>query len=170
MSEMKTIPVPSAANTKAIIYIVVGILVIVFLFVFGKKILEALGLIESEEVKKARKAAQQVFNNSAADILNHMSPTMNDAQIKTLSDNIYNDLNGAEIFENTTQAITHLSQVGNDADMVRLIQIWGVKPDTVFGYNTGDKDFTTFIDDNLDRGTLNQINNVYKNKGITFKF
>lgn len=101
-----------------------------------RTITNTLGLTETADQKAQREASQNALLQTTNDVLKTQSPTLNDAELAALADRIYADLRSPSPLFNTNDAddvVFALGSVGNTADVLKLIQYFGTRSQTLFG-------------------------------------
>jgi hypothetical protein len=114
-------------------------------------------------------------------------PSFPQSQYKSWADRIQNQYDGADFKQNlfdydipvlgtwsgsgkvTAQII---SQLKNNLDFLKLSEAYGVRTYDQAGWFTGDftGNLTQAINDELDSGEVNALNNMLKKQGITYRF
>lgn len=161
---------PNAQTLKSYAPVVIFTIVLIIALLLGKKILVALNIIESAEERKSRKKREAAFVQTKDKILSVQSPSINDANLVMLADQLYEALRYSAIGDDKDEAETILKKMRVDADLYRLADLFGTRQEFWFAIPGASLTFSPFVSSNLSRARLDRINENYKTKGITFRF
>jgi len=150
--------------------IIIGISAISY-FGIIKPILEKLGLKKSQEIKETEERNKEIINKQVEESKKIVKQTKSDAEWKVIADQIYNDLRYSAIDDNKSDAGYQVARVQNDADFWILFKYFAKRREYLFGIPSGSlMNLQQFIVSNLNKKTIEKINDNYKRKGIKFRF
>lgn len=129
-------------------------------------ILEKLGIWQTKEERDRQKQ----YEESAGQVYAVQQPTKPVHEWKIIADLIYEDLRYSSFDDKTGDAGYQIARVQNDADVLKLAELFGERTETFFGIPVGNFNFYQFIRRNLSRSKLNEINGNYQRKGIKFRW
>jgi len=141
-----------------------------------RTITNTLGLTETAEQKAQREASQNALISTTNDVLKTQSPTLNDAELAALADRIYADLRSPSPLFNTNDAddvVFALGSVGNTADVLKLIQYFGTRSQTLFGIPGPGMTLPQFVrtaSHGPDSDQIESLNAGYAAMGINWKW
>lgn len=156
-------------------YILPAGIVVVGYFVI-KTVTNTLGLTETADQKAQREASQNALLNTMNTVLKTQSPTMSDAELAALADRIYADLRSPAPLFNTNDAddtVAALGMVQNTADVLKLIQFFGNRSQTLFGIPGPAMTLPQFVrtaSHGPDSGQIDSLNAGYTAMGINWQW
>lgn len=149
----------------------IGIGIAAYLFAV-RPILQKFGIIKSsQEIEKEKTEAQNISEIQKNLTSRGITLTKSKAEFDQIANTIYNDLRFSAIDDNKNDAIYQIQRVKNDADILYLIKSFGKRQEYFFGFPAGnEKGLSEFITSNIDRNSINIINDNYNRKNMKFKF
>lgn len=97
--------------------------------------------------------------------------TFAEADYTALADSIYSSLRYSALDDNKREAKRILLMMNNSCDIHYLSQKFGIRREYFFGIPNGPaKPLHPFITSNLSKSAIEEINDDYQKKGITFRF
>lgn len=142
-----------------------------------RPILTKLGIQKSEEERQQDQLQQNAIEATTKEVLNKQKPTIADAQLKFYADTIYQALrySSANVFDigpkdDYEKAGLYLSTPKNEADVYRLIQLFGTREECYFGVLCYSRSLPQMVQSNLSKEKIAAINDNYKRKGIKFRW
>lgn len=156
----------SNQNQKIITY-AIGIGAGYFLIV--KPILVKLGIMKSAEQIAQEQAQSQNIQTYLTYDLGKLTKSVGEWQI--IANTIYNDLKDIAITDNVSDAIYQLCRVQTDADVKALIDTFGSRQASTFGFSFGTAlMLPDFVKQSLSSSEQDIVNNNYQRKNIKFRF
>lgn len=141
-----------------------------------RTITNTLGLTETADQRAQREASQNALISTTNDVLKTQSPTMSDAELAALADRVYADLRSPSPLFNTNDAddvVFALGSVGNTADVLKLIQYFGTRSQTLFGIPGPGMTLPQFVrtaSHGPDSDQIESLNAGYAAMGINWKW
>lgn len=133
------------------------------------KLLQKAGLFPTKEEIEQQKQRETAIAKAVKET--GQKPTKSDAQLSEIAETIYNDLRFTALDDKKDDAAYQVTRVQNDADVWRLIQLFGKRQEYFFGIPAGAKQtLSAFIVSNLSKAKVAAINDNYRRKKITFRF
>jgi len=139
-------------------------------FLIIKPILQKIGIVKTkEELDKEKSDAKNVEEVEKNTNARGLSITKSKAEWDQIADTIYNELYTFAT-DNKEDAAYQLARVKNDADAIYLVKTFGQRKEKFLGFGYGpEMTLIPFVNANLNRNTINLINDNYKRKGMNFK-
>jgi len=139
-------------------------------FLIIKPILQKIGIVKTkEELDKEKSDAKNVEEVEKNTNARGLSLTKSKAEWDQIADTIYNELYTFAT-DNKEDAAYQLARVKNDADAIYLVKTFGQRKEKFLGFGYGpEMTLIPFVNANLNRNTINLINDNYKRKGMNFK-
>ncbi len=140
-----------------------------------------------EEQGKARQTVREQKSEIADMQRNGVRPSYPESQFKSWADRLQKQYDGADLNNNlfdynipvlgtwsgsgkvTAQIV---GQLKNNLDFLKLSDAWGVRTYDQAGWFTGDftGNLIQAVNDELDNGEVNALNNILKKNGISYRF
>ena len=138
-------------------------------FLILKPILVKLGIVKSaEQIAQEQSQSQNIKTYLTYD-LGKLTKSVGEWQL--IANTIYNDLKDVAITDNVSDAIYQLCRVQTDADVKALIDTFGSRQATTFGFSYGASlMLPDFVKQSLSSSEQDIVNNNYQRKNIKFKF
>lgn len=133
-------------------------------------ILRKLGIVESAGVSDTQAQNERIFNTQAVTQYAKQKPLTPDATLLSFADAIYEALRYSATSDSKDTAVYYLMKVHNLSDVIRLIQIFGVRQECYFGVLCNDADLPNMVHSNLSTADLDKINTSYLARGINYKW
>jgi hypothetical protein len=133
-------------------------------------ILRKLGIVESAGVSDTQAQNERIFNTQAVNQYAKQKPLTPDATLLSFADAIYEALRYSAISDTKDTAVYYLMKVQNLSDVIRLIQLFGVRQECYFGVLCHDTDLPNLVHGNLSTDDLDKINAAYLAKGVNYKW
>jgi len=140
-------------NPKSLIAVAIGIVII--------------GLLIYFIIRRAGKKVQGVIDNTSEkiQIQEHINetgekPSYSDFEYKSMADRLYNVMNGCGTWYEE-DIIDVMNKMNNLTDVMKLNQAFGTR---------GDENLAEWLHGDLSGSWINKINNILKNKGISYSF
>jgi hypothetical protein len=125
---------PAEKTDYAKYIIPVGLVAVAYFVV--KSITNTLGLTETADQKAQREASQNALTSTANASYSSAPPTQSDAVWSAAADEIYSDLSGSVPLLNMnspSDAAAILATAKNTSDVLKIIQFFGTRSQTLFG-------------------------------------
>lgn len=140
-------------NPKSLIAVAIGIVIIALLIYF----------IIKRSSSKIKGAINSV--SDSAKIQEHINetgeqPSYSDFEYKSMADRLYNVMNGCGTWYEE-DIIDVMNKMNNLTDVMKLNQAFGTR---------GDENLAEWLHGDLSGSWINKINNILKNKGISYSF
>ena len=155
-------------NKKLVIN--VGIAVIAY-FGVVKPILQKLGVMKTKEEKAKENARQKAIDDEKKAVAKSgQSPTKSDAEWIAIVEQIYQDIRYSAIDDNKADAAYQLQRAKNNADVILMVDLFGMRREYWFGIPAGDeKDLFSMVRYNLSSTQINTVNNNWQRKNIKYR-
>lgn len=141
-----------------------------------KSITNTLGLTETADQKAQREASQAALTNAANSSYAITPPTQSDAVWSAAADSIYSDLSGSLPllnFNSPSDAADILDTAQNTSDVLKIIQFFGTRSQTLFGIPGPNMTLPQFVRSgtgSFSNDRIDALNQSYAAKGINWKW
>ena len=134
-------------------------------YLFGKKILESLNIIETKDEKESGENINKEIN----DCIKKGKPTKTKGEWQIIAENIYEAMKYSGTDENIV--FMNVMRVKNNADFCSLFKTYGQRQLYVFALPEGGKrNLIQAVNSELSKSYITKINNSYANKNIKYRF
>jgi hypothetical protein len=139
-------------------------------FLIVKPILVKVGILQSKEEKQVDDDRQSAIDKSAAEELKKKPPTFTDAILSSMADTLFESMRYSYVDDDYDEAETVLKRAVNDSDVYRLIQLFGVREECLFGILCTDRTLPQWVKRNLTTSMIKKINDNYAAKNINYRW
>jgi hypothetical protein len=135
-----------------------------------KPLLTKFGLMEQPLVSKTKEEAKTNIEKYVKDTTNKLQATKSLGEWTLVANQIYTDFD-QPVWNNNSDGVRLLKMPMNDADVALLIQGFGTRSSHWFGIFSGaGRTLPEFLSEQATSSNINEINNAYAKKGITYRF
>ena len=144
-------------------------------FAIVRPLLKKWGVVATPQQQQLNQANQTMVNNATSsmnDVCNITPSTKGDSLWLPIADGLYQLLHGVSIFNfNGSEVIDSINtNVQNDCDMLKLIVAFGNRENTAFLIPVGSGSLPEYITNVLSSGHVSDLNEILRNKGLTYQF
>jgi hypothetical protein len=138
-----------------------------------RPVLLKLGIGETAAQKAQRLAQQNALASTFKAAYAKQSPTKSDGEWLIAADTIFNSLRSPMPLFNTNDTDTAGYQIArpqNDADVYKLIEMFGKRSQTLFGIDGPEMSLPEFVSKEMPADKIATVNNNFSRKGIKFRW
>jgi len=157
-------------ETKSLLLYAGGATALYFLVI--QPLLQKLGLQATKEEKQQAETIEAGKKEFIENALKKNKPTRPNSYCVLLADQLYEFLKYSAIDDKKQKALELLYQyIHNDADIALLYKYFGKRQEYAFGVPIGKpKNLSEFVSTNLDKSSLDYLNNRYIKNKMIFRF
>lgn len=140
-------------------------------FAILRPILIKIGLQKDPERIATEERKQSQLEQQIEEVAKKEKPTKSTEEWQIIADKIYTDLRNDALFDDKASAGYQVARVKNNADFWLLFKLFAKRREYFYGIPNGPlMNLAEFIQSNLSKEAIGQINKNYKSKNITFQF
>lgn len=158
-------------DIKTFTYAAVAVGGLFFLYKFGKGILTALNLVDTEEEKAIEKNRQKALKSAQKEQQKKgVQQTRSDLYWQNAADSLYDAWKFSALDDDKDLAEAKLKEPMNDVDFLKLQEYYGARQNYFFGIPEGGlRNLTDAANSELSQERIDRINEIYRQRGIKYK-